>query len=134
MSHYVDVTTEIKDEKALVKALGRLGYQGMVEVYDHAVNLYGYRGDMRSQKANVVLRRKNLSSASNDIGFERMSDGRYRAHISEYDESIGYNEQWRNKLYTYYGVEKAKMDCKARGYKYVEDVDEKQRPRLRVSF
>jgi hypothetical protein len=89
---------------------------------------------MRSQKANVILRRRNLSSASNDIGFERTSDGRYRAHISEYDESIGYNEQWRNKLYTYYGVEKAKMDCKSRGYKYVEDVDEQQRPRLRVSF
>ena len=132
MSHYVDVTLEIKDEKALVLALERLGFKGHVEIYKEAQNLYGYKGDMRPQKAHVILRQQYVGRLSNDIGFERQADGRYHAHISEYDGKT-YDKAWQGKLISYYGIEKAKLECDQKHWKYKEDVDEKERPRLRIT-
>ena len=133
MSHFVDIVTQIKDEKALIRALERLGFKDKIEVHAEAQNLYGYQGDRRSQKANVILRREYVGTASNDIGFEKMPDGKYKAHISEFD-SRRYGETWQNKLFTYYGVEKSKIELEHRGMKYTEDVDEKQRPRIRIKL
>lgn len=140
MSHYVDIITEIYDIKALVRALERVGFKGRVEVHKTAQCLYGYMGDLRNQKAHVIIRRKYVGSSANDIGFERMSDGRFKAHISEYDQGTGqysghkgkHGKEWQNKLYTYYGIEKSKIEFDNKGMTYKEDVDEKQRPRLRV--
>jgi hypothetical protein len=133
MSHYVDITLEIKDEKALVLALERLGFKGHVEIYKEAQHLYGYQGDVREQTAHVILRRKYVGNCSNDIGFEKLADGRYHAHISEFD-SKRYDKAWQGKLSTYYGVEKAKLECGQKNWKYVEDIDEKERPRLRITL
>lgn len=133
MSHYVDVVLEIKDEKALVLALERLGFKSHIEIHKEAQNLYGYKGDVREQKAHVILRRTYVGRVSNDIGFERQVDGRYHAHISEFD-STKYDKAWQGKLLTYYGVEKAKIECEQKHWKYVEDLDEKERPRLRITI
>ena len=134
MSHFVDIVTMIKDVNALVRALGRVGFsKDKVELHEQADYLYGYQGDKRSQKANVILRRKYVGHASNDIGFERQKDGSYLAHISEYDHGK-YGKEWQDKLNTYYGVEKAKVEFEKKGMKYFEEVDEKQRPRLRVKI
>lgn len=142
MSHFVNIVTEIRDCKALLKALERLGFDSKkVEVYDKPQNLYGYQGDVRKQKAHVIIRRKYVGMSSNDIGFEQQADGRFVAHISEFDQGTGeyssrkdakYNETWQNKLCTYYGVEKAKVELDLRGLKYFEDLDDKQRPRIKV--
>lgn len=140
MSHYVDILTEIRDREALVRALGRLDFEGKVEVHDTATSLYGYQGDKRNQKAHVILRRNFVGSSSNDIGYEKMPDGRFKAHISEYESATGqyaggtgkFGAEWQKKLNTYYGVEKAKMAYEKRKIKYVEDTDEKERPRLRA--
>jgi len=134
MSHYVDINTKITDKKALVKALERMGFQDHVEQYNTPTNLYGYHGDIRSQKADVIVRRKYVGKLSNDIGFERAEDGFYRSHISEYDESIGYNSDWTKKLFTYYGVECAKQNADREGLSYTEEIDDQDRIRLRVSF
>jgi len=131
MSHYVDIETNICDGEALVRALERVGFKGQVEVHEIAQALYGYQGDRRQQKANIILRREHVGSASNDIGFELMESGRYRSHISEFDQSK-YGQEWQDKLNTYYGVEKAKKEYEVRNIKYEEDVDEKERPRLRA--
>lgn len=133
MSHYVDVVIQMDDTESLVKGLGRVGFEGKVEVHDVPQNLYGYQGDKREQKAHIILRRKYVGAASNDIGFERKLDGSYIAHISEFDSS-NYNQDWLNKLSTYYGVERAKKEYTNMGLEFVEDLDEKQRPRLRAFF
>jgi hypothetical protein len=137
---------QIKDTKALVKALERMGFKDKIEVYDKAENLYGYQNDIRKDKAHVILRRKYVGSSSNDIGFERNKDGLFVAHISEFDQGTGqyaghegrYGKTWQNKLFAFYGVEKAKMEFDKQGYKlgktYFEDVDEQERPRLRVKI
>jgi major membrane immunogen (membrane-anchored lipoprotein) len=131
MSHYVDIETEITDQTALVRALERCGFKNKIEIHEKAVNLYGYRGDVREQKANVIIRRKYVGTAANDIGFEKLNDGTYKAHISEYDHNQ-YNKKWQKKLLTLCNVEKAKIECEKYNLQYTEDVDEKQRPRLRV--
>lgn len=133
MSHYLDITTQVTDKKALVRALERIGFKGHVEVHDKAQSLMGYQGDMRRQKAHVIIRKRYVGTASNDIGFLQNPDGRFVSYISEYDSSK-YNAEWQKKLYTYYGVEKAKLEYENLGMQYTEDVDEKNRPRLRVSI
>lgn len=140
MSHYVDILTEIYDRDALVRALERVGFKGKIEVHDKAQVLYGYEGIARKQKAHVILRRRFVGSSSNDIGFEQLPNGRFKAHISEFESGTGqyaggtgkYDQKWQDRLYTYYGVEKSKMSFEKKGWKYKEDVDEKQRPRLRA--
>jgi hypothetical protein len=141
MSHFVDVVTSIKDPDALIRALIRCGFQKqMIEVHDTPQNLYGYQGDIRKQKAHIILRRKYVGSSSNDVGYE-LVNGSFVAHISEFDSGTGTyssnqsarcNLAWQTKLATYYGVEKAKLEFEKKKIRYEEDVDEKERPRLRA--
>lgn len=62
-----------------------MGYKP--EMHKNAVSLYGYQGDKRSQKAHIVIPRKQVGSLSNDVGFERKSDGGFTLHASEYDRA-----------------------------------------------
>jgi hypothetical protein len=47
-----------------------MGYQPKVN--DVAQNLYGYLGDKREQKAHIIIPRSQITSASNDIGLEKV--------------------------------------------------------------
>lgn len=86
MSHYCKIETQIVDQTALLAALKDFGYD-KVEVHEEATHLYGYQGDVRPEKAHIVVRRHHISAVSNDIGFERNTDGRFEAIISEYDRT-----------------------------------------------
>lgn len=139
MSHYVKIKTQIKNQEALIRALGRLGFgKSKIEVFNTKSALYGFKGDLRAEQAHVIIRKQYVGSSSNDIGFERGEDGLYVAHISEFDQGTGtykndhapYGQVWQNKLKTYYGVELAKMTYEKMGIKYTEKVDEKNRPQL----
>ncbi|THV36364.1 DUF1257 domain-containing protein [Glycomyces buryatensis] len=96
MSHFTTMTTQITDPEALRSALGDVGY-GDVEVHDHAQPLYGYLGDQRSDRANVIVRRRHIGRASNDIGFRREEDGHYLAVISEYDRRV-HDDAWLGRV------------------------------------
>jgi hypothetical protein len=130
MSHFVNITTAIKNQNALLKALARLG-KDKVEVYSTPQNLYGYKGDVRPQKAHVIVRRKYVGGVSNDIGFERQNNGYFVAHISEYDHG-NYGKEWQGKLIAYYGVELAKMEFQQNEMSYEETEDKEGRPHLRI--
>lgn len=82
MSHFTCVQTKIIDLEELVGALHDMGYSPEV---GHEIQLYGYQGDLRQDTADVVVRRRELSSSSNDLGFVLAEDGTYNAIISEYD-------------------------------------------------
>ena len=141
MSHFVNVVTQMKNREALILALIRSGFaENVIEVHDTPQNLYGYQGDVRAQKAHIIVRRRYVGSSSNDIGFENVN-GTFVAHISEFDSGTGSysghsnarcNQVWQNKLGTYYGIETAKLECKKNRIRYTEDVDEQERPRLRM--
>lgn len=129
MSHYNDFKTQITDPMALVRALKRVRTRTHpwtekdIEVHGTAVALYGYHGDKRAQTANIVIRRHNVQGAANDLGFVMEKDGTYTAIISDYDQSY-YNKTWQAELYTYYNVEKSKMEFESHGIEYEESKDE----------
>lgn len=105
MSHYSEVQIELTDEGCLVAALDRLGFEGKVEVHQTPQALFGYQGDVRAQKAHLIIRREHVGPAANDLGFEKQPDGKYRVWVSEYDAKYnGYNEAWLGKLKQAYGV------------------------------
>src|SRR5215213_7474502 len=70
------------DRRLLLAALADLGY-GEVEEGE-ALPLFGYQGDRRPDTAEIVVRRRHLGSASNDVGFARTPAG-YIPIVSEYD-------------------------------------------------
>lgn len=120
MSHYATVQTVFRDQAALIKALEDLGFKGKIEVHAEAQNLYGYQGDMRDQKAHIILRRKHVGSASNDIGFVREADGSFRALISEFDGREGaYDKPWVGKLSQRYAYHVTVGQATAKGYRVV---------------
>jgi hypothetical protein len=114
MSKYEEFHTVIADETYLIEALEQLGYKP--EVHKNGVALYGYMGDERSERANIVIRRTQLDSASNDIGFTRDGTGQFRAVISDYDRGIGFNDGWIGRVTQAYKERQTMAVAKARGY------------------
>ena len=105
MSHFTTIKTQITDKNVLLKALSELGFSD-VECHETAQHLYGFQGDARAQTAEIIIRRKYVGSASNDIGFKRHGDGTFEAIISEYDRRT-YSQQWVGRLqqrYAYHTV------------------------------
>jgi hypothetical protein len=131
MSHYSEVAIELTDEGCLVAALCRLGFEGKVEVHREARPLYGYQGDVRPQKAHIIIRRQHVGRAANDLGFEKQADGRFRVWVSEFDQSHnGYNDAWLGRLKQAYGIEKVRREAKKRGYRLTEQKQDNGTVRL----
>ena len=114
MSKYMECQTVIGDRKFLVAALAELGYH--VEVHPEGAALFGYEGRERPERAHVIIRRKELSSASNDIGFARSDEGRFVALLSEYDQQIGYDRKWLAKVQQIYKEKQTIAMARAKGY------------------
>jgi hypothetical protein len=114
MSKYQEMQTVLSEERFLVEALRSMGYAP--EVSSEGACLYGYEGIAREEKAHVIIRRSQLDSASNDIGFRRDANGVYRAIISEYDESIGFDRVWLGRVSQHYKEHQTMAVAKARGY------------------
>jgi hypothetical protein len=115
MSAYASLETQYKDRECLVAALGDMGYNN-VEVHDEAQNLVGYHGDTRPEKANVIVRRKFVGAAANDIGFVKTPDGRYSAIISQFD-SGKHNTKWLTDLKKNYANRTTAKEAKRIGAK-----------------
>ena len=94
-------STAFKDHECLVQALSECGY-GTVEEGE-SLSLYGYQGDRRPETAQIVVRRKFISSASNDLGFQKTENG-YIPVISEYDRSFMMQGKFLTKLRTNYNL------------------------------
>jgi hypothetical protein len=111
-----------------------MGYR--VEVHADGAALVGYHGDERPETAHVIIRRAQLDSASNDIGFVRGKDGRYQAILSEYDRSIGYGNQWLGKVHQHYKESQTLAVAKAKGYIFrgKEVIQTANGPQIRLQF
>lgn len=98
MSAYHQQNTIFEDEDCLVKALAEHGYgPGTVEINKEPQTLYDYVGKARPQKAHVILRRKYVAGASNDIGFFKNANGKYESIISAYDQGR-HGQSWMTGL------------------------------------
>ncbi len=108
MSHYVECKPGFKDQQALIDALLAAGFdRSQVEIHEQAVTLYGYRGDERPQRAHIVIRRQHVGTGANDVGWQRMADGTFRAWISAYDGRHRFDQQMQGCIkqeYAYHAV------------------------------
>ena len=122
MSEYVIIATAFTDASHLVEALVDLGFpRDTIEVHDRPVTLYGYRGDARPERAEIVIRREYVGRGSNDIGFARQADGVFRAIISEYDQLTPgargpYDQALLGRLTQAYSLRAIQHHYRARGY------------------
>ncbi len=88
-----------KNRQLLLDALKDLGYTEVEE--GESLPLYGYQGDRRPETAEIVVRRRNVGSLSNDIGFTRTPKG-YVPLVSEYDQRTVHNGRFLPMLRTAY--------------------------------
>ena len=97
MSAYITLLTPMIDEECLLAALADLGFdRTRVEVQATPVALVGYGADAREQTANIVIRRKYIGPASNDVGFLSTPTG-YRLFVSDFDRSR-FGPDWLTRL------------------------------------
>ena len=119
MSHFTTLKTQLVDAEALLKALSDLGFKN-VERHDTPQSLQGYRGDWRSQQAHLIIRRKYVGAASNDIGFLRSDDGSFDAIISEYDRRK-YSPQWLDGLTQRYAYHVTRARLATQGFDLIAE-------------
>jgi len=87
---------QFRDLRLLKAALGDLGFTALEE--GTQLPLYGYRGDQRAERAELVIRRQHLTRASNDLGFQKTKDG-YIPVVSEYEcDTFSRNERQRSGM------------------------------------
>ncbi|HET9217873.1 MAG TPA: DUF1257 domain-containing protein [Terriglobia bacterium] len=134
MSNYLELRTRFTDERYLVEALQELGYEP--EVRREGKSLTGYLGDKRAERAHVIIPRRRLDSASNDIGFARDSSGVYQAIVSEYDRGIGFDDPWLGRIAQIYKERQTMAVAKAKGYifKGKEVIDTPQGKKIQLRF
>ncbi len=123
MSAYVDVKTCYKKHNMalLAEALREMGYE--VETHEKPVGLYGYHGDLRPQKANVVVRRRHVGPSANDIGWEFNEDGTCTEHISEYDRGHTFKKVKQDKLAQTYAEKVVTQAAKKSGFKMGKTIE-----------
>lgn len=118
MSHYCEIETIFNDQQALIEALTSVqgGWQlSQIEIHQVPQSLFGYHGDERKEKGNIIIRRKYVGPAANDIGFVREEDGSYKAIISEYDQRSRCNPAFMAKLKTEYSCVAVERQARQRG-------------------
>lgn len=116
MSAYTEQTTEFKDAALLCAALTEMGITE-VKVHQFAQQLEGYKGDKRTDTAEIIIPRRAVGSASNDIGFKKGENGAYKAIISEFD-SGHYNADWMRRLKRSYAEQGIMLQAKKSGLKF----------------
>ena len=122
MSAYLPFETEFNDQECLIKALADnsvVSYAN-VEVHEQPQNLVGYHGDMRSQKASIIVRRKEIGGWSNDIGFLKGENGKYTAIISDFDKGR-HNDKYMTGLKVAYSSARMHKEAKRQGLKLKSD-------------
>jgi hypothetical protein len=123
MSQYAEQKTAYKDRDCLVAALAEMGYKD-VEIHEEAQQLFDYHGrattylDAKGDKANVIVRRKYVGGAANDLGFVKKADGTYSAIISQYDTGK-HNTTWLEGLKKNYAEKRHIKTAKQQGFAYL---------------
>lgn len=118
MSHYTEIQTEFIDVECLIESLCAVknGFQiEQIEVHKNPETLYGYQGDARQEKANIIIRRQNVGTAANDVGFVRDANGTYKAIISEYDQQHRCNKTFLDNVRQEYACRVIEKQVRQKG-------------------
>ena len=138
MSEYIQVKTKMMAAHldCLVKALGDLEPEwakpGVIEVHQGQGDLLKtYVGsDQRGQRANVIVRRRWVGSASNDVGFAVQPDGSIASVIGDFDRGAGHytshwgrcGGDWLNRLTQHYAYRVAEKQAAKAGMSVSKEV------------
>jgi hypothetical protein len=87
LSAYQSQSTQFRDEECLITALCENGFtREQIEIHETPQFLIDYHGQKRGEMGTIIIRRKNVGRAANDIGFLKNADGFYDVHVSDYDQ------------------------------------------------
>lgn len=121
MSEFKKYPTEYKDKECLKAALAEQGYT-QIEEHEQGQQLFDYHGrattylDKTGDKANIIVRRKYVGGAANDLGFKKEADGTYSAVISAFDRGK-HNVQWMTDLKRKYNEKITNKEAKRQNLK-----------------
>ena len=122
MSAYKKIECDIVDKDSLLEALELLDLNA--KVHENPINLKGYRGDVRNEKAHIVIDKQQVNKftgASNDIGFLwNEAENKYEFIVSEYDQRFKMDQRVI-QAYVKVVLEKA---LKKNGFKIKVNIDE----------
>jgi hypothetical protein len=122
VSAYKKIECDIVDKDSLLEALELLDLEA--EVHENPINLKGYRGDVRNEKAHIVIDKQQVNKftgASNDIGFLwNEAENKYEFIVSEYDQRFKMDQRVI-QAYIKVVLEKA---LKKNGFKIKVNIDE----------
>ena len=122
MSAYQKIECAIVDKDSLLEALELLDLNA--KVHENPINLKGYRGDVRNEKAHIVIDKQQVNKftgASNDIGFLwNEAENKYEFIVSEYDQRFKMDQRVI-QAYVKVVLEKA---LKKNGFKIKVNIDE----------
>ena len=89
---------QFANASCLIEALQQLGY---TPEFGNSLVLSGYQGDARQETAQIVVRRSQIGSSSNDLGFA-WNGKAFTPIISEYDAKAVLTKKWRDELQAMY--------------------------------
>jgi hypothetical protein len=134
MSHFAEIECEYKAESKdeLIEALEKEFGKGHVEFHEKGSDLYGFGGDNRSNiseksadyapPCEIVVRRKHVGSAANDVGFKFQPDGSIKGYVSDYDRRNTFNKPRRDAVAVDYQLRVGEKLLKAKGATKIERV------------
>jgi hypothetical protein len=114
LSKYDQFATVMKDEGLFIAALRDLGHT--VEVFQEGTRIRGYwRDTYVPEPVHIVIRAATLQGDYvSDIGFTRLPDGTYRAHINDMDRQYGHS--WLGRVQQKYKELAAFQMAQKKGY------------------
>jgi len=134
LSLYCQIETQIKNAEALIFALIETGNftVDQIEIHNEPQTLFGYQNDARQEKANIIIRRKNIGPSSNDLGFIKNEDNTYTAIISEFDRNR-FNQRWTDRLKSNYAFHAIRLQSEAKGRKVHREKLDNGKQRISIS-
>lgn len=116
MSAYRVIKSEFKNLESLKAALKSIGYSDIVtSSTGNSISMYGYHNDLRPEKCAVLVDRKYVGQASNDVGFA-WNGSTYEAIISDHDSRWTFTPEVIGKLKQQYAFHELSRQARQKGY------------------
>jgi hypothetical protein len=106
-----------------------MGYD-QVEVHEIPQNLVGFHGDVRQQKAHIIVRRKYIGRAANDLGFLQNADGSFTQIVSDFDQGK-HDAKWNARLKSAYSERGAMKVARKKGFHFLGKVTRNGKTQLK---
>lgn len=134
MSHFAEIECkyQVDGKDELIASLEAEFGEGSVEFNPEGADLFGYEGANRT-KANkeskdyappceIIVRRKHVGSAANDVGFKFQPDGSIKGYVSDYDRSHTFTKKRRDAVAVDYQLRVGERTMKAKGITKIERI------------